>query len=94
MSAPDTYAGAAHQVLADLTIAAGRGPLGPATVLSYVARLRRLVVELGVQEEIVDNLADEARVAWHRRHEAIRTGEALAFPERRRQAAGHGGTAA
>lgn len=72
----------ARQTLAELANAARSGPVGPLTILAYVARLQRHLVTLAEYEETLDRLADEDREAEATRRAAIRTGAALPFPER------------
>lgn len=84
----------ARQALAELAAAARSGPVGAATVLAYTARIQRYLVTLGEFEAVTDELADEARQAERARAEAIRTGQALAFPKRPGLYTGTGGHAA
>jgi len=94
MQPPATEAGKAQLALAELALAARCGPLGPATVLAYVARLQRQVALLAEYEEAADELAAEALDEQRARHEAIQAGTVLAFPARPRLYTGHGGNAA
>lgn len=94
MQPPATEAGKAQLALAELALAARCGPLGPATVLAYVARLQRHLVHLADYENAADEMAAEALDEFRAREEAIRTGAALAFPARPRLCTGRGGSAA
>lgn len=89
-----SIAAQARQALAELAAAARSGPVGPAIVLTYTARIQRHLVTLAEFEAVTDELADEAREAEHARAEAIRTGAALAFPTRPHLYTGTGGHAA
>jgi hypothetical protein len=56
-----TITGALFAQLAELEHAARGGPLGPITVICAVARMHRLVASLQAAEELLDDMADEAR---------------------------------
>lgn len=89
-----SIAAQARQALAELAAAARSGPVGPATVLTYTARIQRHLDTLAEFEAVTDELADEAREAEHARAEAIRSGAALPFPTRPGLYTGTGGHAA
>ena len=72
----------ARQTVAELALAARSGPVGPATVLAYTARLHKLLLTLAEFETISDELADEARELHEARHAALHAGTVIAFPIR------------
>lgn len=89
-----TEAGKAQLVLAELGNAARSGPIGPTTVLAYVARLKRIIATLGEYEDAADELAADALDEQRTRHQEIEAGRIIAFPARPRLYNGHGGHAA
>lgn len=89
-----TEAEKARLTLAELANAARSAPVGPATVLAYVARLRRHVDLLAEYEDAADELATEALDAERARYLAIQSGQVIPFPSRPRIYTGQGGNAA
>ena len=91
---PATETDCACLTVAELANAARSGPVGPATVLAYVVRLQKHLVQLAKSEEAADEMANDALAEHRAREEAIRAGTVIAFPARRRMHIGHGGHAA
>jgi hypothetical protein len=92
---PGSCAAQARQATAELAMAARHGAIGAGTVLSYTARIERLLHTLAACEEAMDDEVEDARRVELAREEALAAGTVIPLPARRaRTTTGGGGRAA
>lgn len=89
-----SIANQARQTVAELALAARSGPVGPATILAYTARLQKLLVTLNAYEEMADETAAETFDMLRAREAGLNAGTLVAFPTRPKMHTGTGGHAA